>query len=339
METEWSYKARYTLNPTGKLDHMLVDGRGTITLAHLVNAEHKGRRGQEKQNIKKNAGSGKGENGLVTYEATKAITKGTQLITVYGGTHMRGDGFKEPPEGQKIRGAGDWVRNGTVWREEDVGDEEGREPIRKGSNTKPIEGDGADTRNKRKNEGCSMDTSEEEEQIGSGKQGDGVTGVPRGVQQQKEGSTVTKQNAQERGSGNEVNDGDVEGAAGVVEGRRLLDEAEYPTVEELIEEDYEDQTEERRDEQDETMEEGEEEGRPSKADDGTANAVMQDEGRKRKRRTWKMSEMREVTRAKMLERMEMSADDATMQRIRKTNGRGSSDNVRQAEECSDRGIT
>ena len=60
--------------------------------------------------IKKNAGSGKGENGLVTYEATKAITKGTQLITVYGGTHMRGDGFKEPPEGQKIRGAGDWVR-------------------------------------------------------------------------------------------------------------------------------------------------------------------------------------------------------------------------------------
>ena len=60
----------------------------------MVNAEHKGRRGQEKQNIKKNAGSGKGENGLVTYEATKAIAKGTQLITVYGGTHMRGDGFK-----------------------------------------------------------------------------------------------------------------------------------------------------------------------------------------------------------------------------------------------------
>ena len=110
-------------------------------------------------------------------------------------------------------------------------------------------------------------------------------------------------------------------------------------MEELIEEDYEDQTEERRDEQDETMEEGEKEGRPSKADDGTANAVMQNEGRKRKRRTWKMSEMREVTRAKMLERMEMSADDVTMQRIRKTNGRSSSDNVRQAEECSDRGIT
>ena len=57
------------------------------------------------------------------------------------------------------------------------------------------------------------------------------------------------------------------------------------------------------------MEIGEEEGRLSKADDGMANAVMQDEGRKRKRRTWKMSEMREVTRAKMLERMEMSADD------------------------------
>ena len=76
---------------------------------------------------------------------------------------------------------------------------------------------------------------------------------------------MTKQNAQEHGSGNEVDDGDVEGAAGVVEGRRLLDEAEYPTVEELIEEDYEDQTEERRDEQDETVEEGEEEGRQSKA--------------------------------------------------------------------------
>ena len=38
VETEWSYKARYTLNPTGKLDHTLVDGRGTITLVHLVNA-------------------------------------------------------------------------------------------------------------------------------------------------------------------------------------------------------------------------------------------------------------------------------------------------------------
>ena len=34
---------------------------------------------------------------MVTYEATKAIAKGTQLITVYGGTHMQGDGFKEPP--------------------------------------------------------------------------------------------------------------------------------------------------------------------------------------------------------------------------------------------------
>ena len=109
VETEWSYKARYTLNPTGKQDHMLVDGRGTITLAHLVNAEHKGRRGQEKQNIKKNAGSGKGENGLVTYEATKAITKGTQLITVYGGTHMRGDGFKEPASRQKGKRSGERV--------------------------------------------------------------------------------------------------------------------------------------------------------------------------------------------------------------------------------------
>ena len=199
-----------------------------------------------------------------------------------------------------------------------------------------MEGDGADTRNKRKNEGCSNDTSEEEEQIGSGKQGSGVTGVLRG---EEKASTVTKQNAKERGSGNEVDDGDVKGAAGVVEGGRLLDEVEYPTVEELIKEDYEDQTEERGGEQDETMEEGEEEGEPSEAGDGTANAAMQDKGRKRKRRTWKMSEMREVTRAKMLERMEMSTDDVTMQRIRKTNGRGSSDNVRQAEECSDRGIT
>ena len=150
---------------------------------------------------------------------------------------------------------------------------------------------------------------------------------------------MTKQNAKERGSGNEVDDGDVKGAAGVVEGGRLLDEVEYLTMEELIEEDYEDQTEERGGEQDETMEEGEEEGESSEAGDGTANAAMQDKGRKRKRRTWKMSEMREVTRAKMLERMEMSADDVTMQRIRKTNGRSSSDNVRQAEECSDRGIT
>ena len=113
---------------------------------------------------------------------------------------------------------------------------------------------------------------------------------------------MTKQSAQERGSGDEVNDDDVESAAEEVEGRRLPEGAEYPTVEELIKEDYEDQTEERGDEQDETMEEG----------DDTAHAMMQGKGRKRKRRTWKMSEMREVTRAKMLERMEMSTDDMTM---------------------------
>ena len=83
----------------------------TITLAHLVNAEYKERRGQEEQNVQENVGSGKGGNGLVTYKPRKALAKGTQLITVYGGTHMRGDGFKEPQEGQKIRGAGDWVRN------------------------------------------------------------------------------------------------------------------------------------------------------------------------------------------------------------------------------------
>ena len=141
VETEWSYKARYTLNPTGKQDHMLVDGRGTITLAHLVNAEHKGRRGQEKQNIKKNAGSGKGESGLVTYVAMETIARGEQLITVYVGTHMRGGGFRDPPEGTRIRGAGDWVRNGMVWREEESGDEIGREPERSGVNAWPPMGE------------------------------------------------------------------------------------------------------------------------------------------------------------------------------------------------------
>ena len=112
---------------------------------------------------------------MVTYEATKAITKGTQLITVYGGTHMRGDGFKEPPEGQKIRGAGDWVRNGMVWREEDVGNEEGREPIRNGSNAKPTTEDGTNMRNRRRNGGCSSETNDEEEQTNMGKHDSGVT--------------------------------------------------------------------------------------------------------------------------------------------------------------------
>ena len=153
------------------------------------------------------------------------------------------------------------------------------------------------------------------------------------MQQQREGLTVTEQSAQERGSGDEVNDGDVEGAAKEVEGRRLSEGAEYPTVEELIKEDYEDQTEERGDEQDDTMEEGEDEGGPSRTGDETAHATIQDKGRKRKRRTWKMSEMREVTRAKMLERMEMSTDDMTMRRILKTNGRGSSDNVLRWRPC------
>ena len=91
--------------------------------------------------------------------------------------------------------------------------------------------------------------------------------------------TVTEQSAQERGSGDEVNDGDVEGAAEEVEGRRLPEGAEYPTMEELIKEDYEDQTEERGGEQDDTMEEGEDEGGPSRTGDETAHATIQDKRR------------------------------------------------------------
>ena len=52
--------------------------------------------------------------------------------------------------------------------------------------------------------------------------------------------------------------------------------------------DYEDHAEERGGEQDETMEEGEDESGPSRAGDATAHAMIQDKGRKRKRRTWKM---------------------------------------------------
>ena len=156
-----------------------------------------------------------------------------------------------------------------------------------------------------------------------------------------EGPTATEQDAQEHGSEDGDNNGDKGGAEEEVGGKHLSTGMECPTVEELIWDDNENQAEPEDcgDDQDGAMEEGKDESEPSEAGDEMAHAIMQDEGRKRKRRTWKMSEMREVTRAKMLERMEMSTDDITMQRIRKTNGGSSGNNVRQTEECSDRGIT
>jgi len=232
---------------------------------------------------------------------------------------MRGDGFKEPPEGQKIRGSGDWVRDGMVWREEDLGNEEGREPIRDGLNAKPTTEDGTDMRNRRRNGGCSSETNDVEEQTNMGEQDSEVTGVPRRMQPGGEGPTATEQDAQEHGSEDEDNNGDKGGAEEEVGGKHLSTGMECPTVEELIWDDHENQAEDYGDDQDGAMEEGKDESEPSEACpcDEMAHAIMQDEGRKRKRRTWKMSEMREVTRAKMLERMEMSTDDITMQLIKK----------------------
>ena len=104
---------------------------------------------------------------------------------------MRGGKFKDPPDGKQLRGAGDWVRDGMVWREEEDGSERGREPVRLGRNARPPVG-GAETRIQQpERAGTSGEVEREQESAGvERRRGEGMdgtagerrlTGVPGGM--------------------------------------------------------------------------------------------------------------------------------------------------------------
>ena len=117
----------------------MIDGRGSQTLAHLINACYRTR--EERSNGGKRRAVRKGPDlnvemreasrdtpTLATYAARRAIPAGQELRVDYGDQYWRQYGEGSALWGQDVPGAGDWVQGGRVHRERESAGPSGPEP-------------------------------------------------------------------------------------------------------------------------------------------------------------------------------------------------------------------